>query len=203
MEQSSQIEKIYIPFGNDCAIAYQLEKLGLRNTSLPFDWIKSDLKGLIKCIEDDFTYFCDESCFTMKNTSTNFKIINDNYSDGKLADSIRMHNTVYDFHHLHDFKLYITDGITQNLEYGFKKFKEKYERRIIRFIELMRNNLVHKVIIHIGPQKDVKLLDRLKEVFDSKSYTNYEIKFIPYSEFESIGTTSWKRDEYDWANFFV
>lgn len=203
MEQSIQIEKIYIPFGNDCAVAYQLEKLGIRNTSLPFDWIKSDLEGLIQCVDDDFAHFCEETNFSMKNTSTNFKIIQENYSDGKLTDSIRMHNTVYDFHHLHDFKLYITHGITQNLEYGFKKFKEKYEKRIIRFRELMKNNLVSKVIVHIGPKKDVKLFDRLKEVFNEKSYTNYEIKFISYCEFESIGTSSWKRDEYDWASFFI
>lgn len=203
MEQLSQIEKIYIPFGNDCAIAYQLEKLGLRNTSLPFDWIKSDLEGLIQCIDDDFSYFCDESSFTMKNTSKNFKIIQDNYFDGKLTNSIRMLNSVYDFHHLHDFKLYVELGITQNLKYGFKKFKEKYNKRIIRFRELMRNNLVHKVIVHIGPQKDIELIDKLIEVFDSKSYTNFQIKFISYNEFETLKTSSWKREEYDWASFFI
>ncbi len=203
MEQLGQIEKIYIPFGNDCAIAYQLEKLGLRNISLPFDWIQSDLQCLIKCINDDFTHFCDKSSFIMKNTSVKFKIIQDNYSDGKLTDSIRMLNFTYGFHHLHDFKLNSDLEITQNLEYEFKKFKEKYARRISRFKKLMCDQSIHKVIVHIGPDKDSKLFDELRQVFDSKSYLNYKIKFIPYSEFEAVGTTCWKREEYDWASFFL
>lgn len=194
---------VYISFGNDCAIAYQLEKFNKRNISLPFDWIKCDLKGLIKCINDEFNHFMDESCFTMKNTSTSYKIIQDNYSDGKLTNSIRMLNNEYGFHHLHDFKLNITVEITQNLEYEFKKFKEKYTRRINRFNELMRDSLVHKVIIHIGPDKDSELLEELFNVFDSKSYSNYQIIFIRYSEFEKLNTTSWTRDEYDWASIFI
>ncbi len=194
---------IYIPFGNDCAVAYQLEKINKRNTSLPFDWIKSDLKGIIKCIQDDFANFLDETNFTMKNTTNTCKIIQDNYSDGKLTNSIRMVNNFYGFHHLHDFKLNITRGITENLSNGFRIFKEKYTRRIERFREIMLDNSIKKIIVHIGPDKDYKLLEELTSLLDSKLYVNYEIIFIKYSEFEKLNTTSWKREEFDWSSVFI
>ena len=194
---------IYIPFGNDCVVAYQLEKLNKRNISLPFDWIKCDLKGIIKCIQDDFSNFLDESNFTMKNTTNTFKIIQDNYSDGKLTNSIRMLNNVYGFHHLHDFKLNISLGITENLSNGFKFFKEKYTRRIERFRDIMLDNSIKKIIVHIGPDNDYKLLEELNSLLDSKSYVNYEIIFIKYSEFEKLNTTSWKREEFNWSDVFI
>lgn len=38
----------YISLGYFCSIAMDLEKLGLRNESLPFDWVISDFEGVSK-----------------------------------------------------------------------------------------------------------------------------------------------------------
>jgi len=43
----------YISLGYFCSIAMDLEKLGLRTESSPFDWLISDFEGVIRALLDD------------------------------------------------------------------------------------------------------------------------------------------------------
>ncbi len=200
------METIYIPFGSDCSIAYQIEKHGKRNASYPFDWIKSTIKGIEKCIEEDFKNFTNKNCFVSKNVSGNFPLVNDRYDEGIITNTIRMVNTIYGFHHLHDFPIdqNTSEGsLAECMEKNFISCKEKYDRRINRFVEVMKNCNIKKILIHIGPESDKSYLEsNIIPLFESKSYSNYEFLFIPYKEFEMVRTSDWTRNEYPWANIF-
>ena len=49
--------KNYISLGYFCNVASDLEQLGLRNTSSPFDWVISDFEGVIQAIDNQFSDF--------------------------------------------------------------------------------------------------------------------------------------------------
>ena len=51
--------KVIIPIGIDCRVAKFLEELGLRNFSLPFDWVVS-YSGVAKIIENEFLNYSNE-----------------------------------------------------------------------------------------------------------------------------------------------
>ncbi len=201
------MEIIYIPFGNDCSVAYQLEKHKKRYKSYPFDWIKSSIRGIEKCIQDDFLHFTNKNYFIGKNISENFQLINDKYHDAVKTNTIRMVNNYYGFHHLHDFEIEsmtCKSEISECFEKKFVIFKEKYDKRIQRFLQLMNNSSVKKILVHIGPESDrLYLQSNIVPLFESKSYSNYHFEFIPYTEFERFKTSDWKRNEYPWTNIFV
>ena len=47
----------FISLGTSCVIAYQLNKLGLRKESYPFDWAKFDINKLNNVLENNFNNF--------------------------------------------------------------------------------------------------------------------------------------------------
>ena len=49
----------YISLGYFCSVASELEKLGLRTESSPFDWVISDLEGVISNIQNCFVDYLD------------------------------------------------------------------------------------------------------------------------------------------------
>lgn len=46
-----------ISLGFFCSVASEIEKIGLRSSSYPFDWLISDFKGVIAVIENHFEDF--------------------------------------------------------------------------------------------------------------------------------------------------
>ena len=51
----------FISLGSFCSVALDLEALGLREASMPFDWnIDLRFEGVIDCIEKGFAHFLDE-----------------------------------------------------------------------------------------------------------------------------------------------
>ena len=44
----------FISLGYFCGVAEDLERIGLRSFSSPFDWLITDFKGVIKLIENRF-----------------------------------------------------------------------------------------------------------------------------------------------------
>lgn len=101
----------FISLGYFCEVAEDLEKLGLRNTSSPFDWCITDFKMNIKLIENEFD---------------NFMNI-ENLSQSRRNRNIYM-DTVYNDFFFHDFSKYET------LANQYPQVKAKYDRRIRRFL---------------------------------------------------------------------
>jgi hypothetical protein len=185
--------KIIIPFGNDCCLAHQLTMHNYRKFALPFDWIKSDLKNIINCIQNNFTDFLELNFLQKKNYSDNFPLLNNEEILNTIpTNTLRVVNTKYNFNFVHEFQY---DIISE-----YQTILNKYNRRIERFINLMMNVNIQKILVNIGKLNEKKYEDTLHELFISKNYSNYKFVFLDTTNF---GTTlSWKREEYDWKTFF-
>ena len=105
----------YISLGYFCEVAQDLEILGLRNTSSPFDWGISDFQGVINAINNEFLGFLDY----------------ENLSQNRLCRS-HYHEDKYDFYFFHDFTQY------KSLMSQYDSVKEKYLRRINRFLSSIK-----------------------------------------------------------------
>lgn len=137
------MDTVYIPLGNDCSIAYQLDKFGLRSVALPFDWILTpSINNVIMCLEDNFSKFFDN--LKVKN-KCNFPLLNEHWNEN-VSHTIRVVNE-YGFHFLHDFT---------SLE-DLPEVKEKYLRRIERFNEITSNKTIKKVFIRLGKKQQLNL----------------------------------------------
>ena len=177
---------LYIPFGSSCTIAYQLEKHKLRKSSYPFDWILSDEKAIYNILNNEFKNFIDQEYLQVKNTSHNFPIIDESWNNDK-KNTIRVFHKLYKIHFLHDFR---------NID-DIDIVREKYNRRIKRFLDCMRNQNLKKIVVHIGNNFDRQ---KFHELFIKLNFKNYEIKNISYTE---IGYTSdWMMNEFNWKQYF-
>lgn len=100
----------YISLGYFCSVASELERIGLRNESSPFDWLISDFEGIIMAIQDNFEDFLEYD----------YLVQNRQYPAYYL-------NTKYNVHFYHDFSPYAS------LREQLPLVQEKYRRRIKRF----------------------------------------------------------------------
>ena len=107
--------KNYISLGYFCDVAQDLEKLGLRSFSSPFDWGISSLPGVIEAIDNGFDGFMARENLSQ---SVNNK---DHYLDDR-----------YGFYSFHDFSKYVP------LDEQYDEVREKYQRRIARFLEKIK-----------------------------------------------------------------
>lgn len=105
----------YISLGYFCEVAHDLEKLGLRNQSSPFDWGISLFQGVIDAIDQEFDGFMDYD-----NLSQDVKT-RDHYREDK-----------YNFYFFHDFSRYCS------LASQYENVKSKYYRRINRFLQSIK-----------------------------------------------------------------
>ena len=106
----------YISLGYFCEVAQDLEKLGLRNQSSPFDWGISCFPGVIDAIDKEFYDF-----MAYDHLSQNVNI----------RERYREDN--YHFCFFHDFSKYKT------LDEQYIMVKEKYDRRIKRFLSAIKS----------------------------------------------------------------
>lgn len=102
----------FISLGYFCGVARDLEKMGLRSVSLPFDWCISDYQGVIKAIEDKFELFLERDYLVQDKVSRNHYL-----------------NTIYNIWFYHDFSEY------KSLDEQMDQVREKYSRRIKRFLK--------------------------------------------------------------------
>ena len=106
------MKKHFISLGYFCSVASELESMGLRNESSPFDWLISDFEGVIKAIQNNFENFLDYEYLSQNRQYPAYYL-----------------NTKYNVHFYHDFSPYIP------LKKQLSLVKEKYSRRIKRFYE--------------------------------------------------------------------
>ena len=139
----------FLTIGYDCSPAAALKGLNLRNEALPFDWVVSNISSLEKCFQDNFIKY-----------HTNLKF---NYNKTRLIDE-------YGFEFPHDYPLQNIDNIdniddinninnisddkigegiigeekNKIIVSDWKKYhniaKEKYDRRIKRFLNIVNDN---------------------------------------------------------------
>ena len=107
--------KHFVSLGHFCSVAMDLEALGLREASLPFDWnIDLDLPKLLDCIRNGFDGFLEE----------------DELEQSREDPSHYMNR--YGVQFFHDFDPY------RSLAEQLPAVQEKYRRRISRFYETVK-----------------------------------------------------------------
>ncbi|QQP69538.1 hypothetical protein JHE06_07900 [Carnobacterium sp. CS13] len=106
----------FISLGFFCSTASELEKIGLRDTSSPFDWLITDLKGIIQCIENRFEGLLDYENLSQYRDNPNYYV-----------------NEKYGVHFYHDFSGY--SSLKEQLPNVFKKYKRRIEKFYINIKE--------------------------------------------------------------------
>lgn len=105
----------FISLGYYCDVAKDLEKMGLRDMSSPFDWVITSFDKVIEAID---TRFIDYLSYENLEQSINNR---KNYHDKK-----------YNVFYFHDFDQY------KSLKSQYRNVFEKYNRRILRFLEKIK-----------------------------------------------------------------
>lgn len=100
----------YISLGYFCSVASELEKLGLRTESSPFDWVISDFEGDINNIKNHFADYLD------------YIFLSQDKQNREIYKNIK-----YNICFFHDFNKYTS------LKKQLPHVAEKYNRRIERF----------------------------------------------------------------------
>lgn len=126
-------EKIIIPIGIDCSIAYALREKGLRAHAYPFDWNVTPVMSAIKLISNGFDGFLEEENLVFLQPVERM-LFNEDGIDVKISDQIitpvvcRRYGILYP----HDF--------SSRGKADLPDVKRKYERRIIRLKKAIRSS---------------------------------------------------------------
>ena len=105
--------KHFISLVSFCSVALDLEALGLREASMPFDWnIDLRFEGVIGCIEKNFEHFLDEA----------------ELRQSEEAPEHYMNR--YEIQFFHDFNMW------EPLSKQLPAVQDKYERRIRHFYQI-------------------------------------------------------------------
>ena len=102
----------YISLGHCCNVAIDLEKMGLRDASMPFDWTRTRWKAILRSFNQKFDGYLNYNELYQK-------------KDGPHIYK----NLEYGIGFFHDFVAY------KSLRSQIKSVKKKYDRRIKRFFD--------------------------------------------------------------------
>jgi hypothetical protein len=201
----------YISLGNDCTIAYHIEKLGYKTTTFPFDWIQTpNILLLSKLVHNNFTELF--KYFTYVGTSY-APIIENNWNEEKQI-MLNIKNTKYDITFKHDF----TSMLYSNRKIH-SEIQVYYNNRIIEFYKIMTDATKYKKLFRIGKIEEKNRLKFLNDVFINKGFKNYTIYFVPdnltphvvydnnnipiidISQIDTIAE-NWKKSHYNWFEIF-
>lgn len=179
------MKTIHMSIGCDCAVAYQLRKQKLVEEAFPFDWAKVDkIQMLCDVLDNEFSIFFRD--YILKNQGDNFDSFGCKSKNIKSKVKMILKNKIVFPHE------------SINEHFDFDTFKEKYERRIKRFNNIVWDNNIKKIFVRADNTK-ISGSDKIKLEESLKKYgcVNYEIKFINYSDYVAENFT-WKRDYIDW-----
>jgi hypothetical protein len=155
----------FITIGYDCSPAAALRTLGLRNYALPFDWIVSNTVSLEQCFKSNFELF---------HTSLKY-----NHMRTRLIDA-------YGFQFPHDYPFKgkevdvntIGEGvigeetnshIVENWQEYYSTVKEKYNRRIERFRNIVKSDKPIIVLCRYKNQDIIKLVILFLKYFNKEN----------------------------------
>ena len=153
----------FLTIGFDCSPASALRELDLREYALPFDWIESNIRALERCFADNFARF-----------HTGLRI---SPSRTRIID-------VYGFQYPHDYPVIdennneptsaiVEKKIVENWKLYYDDIKRKYNRRIDRFIQIMRSPLPILVLCRYSVDDTLKIRGML-----NKYYNKSNVMFI-------------------------
>lgn len=113
-----------ISLGSNCQVAYQLSRLGLRGSSLPFDWaICDDAKVIKRIIQTRFLFY-----FRFHNL-----ISRDNITVDRISKRKEINDKKYNISHIHKL------NEDQDLKTEYKNLYQIEKKRIKRFNKILSN----------------------------------------------------------------
>lgn len=153
--------KHIISLGSFCSVALEIERLGFRDGSYPFDWVLShSLQHVIQLVNDNFDGFLDI------NGLNQWKSVPSTYEDVQYGIAF-----VHDFDRWH------------SLESQIASVRNKYDRRIRRFYNAISEECLF--VRYIENMEDyeyiVKNSDAISQFFKKYNRSN-EIIYIANSE---------------------
>lgn len=175
--------KVGISLGWRCKSASEGVQLGIRKRknegylTCPFDLIMSNYPGIIKCIEDDFKFFCD----------TNYLGIVQSKESGDNLIINKYYNFVFNHESPGHADLYIHEkwngGINHFIDNDYKEFKDRFNRRIANFKNYLQdpNNIIVFIIERHNTNND--------NINDIKNVLNKMYPFLQY-EFYFLDPTN-------------
>jgi hypothetical protein len=142
-----------ISLGCNCCPAAALRAMGLREKALPFDWINSNIKGLEECFKNNFKDF---------------------HKNLRINDNKTVVFDKYFFEYVHDYPLNEIDKkIVDNWEDYYPEILAKYERRIQRFLSIMREPIPLLIFTRYHISDVIKL-----KILIEKYYGRKDIFFL-------------------------
>lgn len=135
--------KHFISLGYFCSVASELERIGLRSTSSPFDWCISNYEGVIDAIENHFENFLNYDYLLQSDTECGHYF-----------------NPKYKIWFFHDFDKY------RSLEEQLPSVKDKYLRRIERFYKniqqptLFVRYISDEIVNEYGKSKELDWIEK-------------------------------------------
>jgi len=137
------MEYKFISLGFNCATALVLRDLGLRTTSLPFDWVVTNNMQVINCIENNFEKFHKKLDLTEK--------------DHWVIDE-------YGIQYPHDYPTNEDESLVDNWRDYQQEVLSKYNRRIQRFFTILNSN-ESIIVLYLG---FINYAITLKRYFEKK-----------------------------------
>jgi hypothetical protein len=146
----------FLTIGGTCKPTSALIELGYRKFALPFDWVQMSIESLEKCFKEEFRGY-------HKNLTLN--------SDNKrVIDG-------YGFEFPHDYpttsskyskesKIFEEDVIVSNWREYYEMNVKKYERRIERFLNIVRSNKPIIILTQYLYNDVLKLRELLKMYYN-------------------------------------
>lgn len=168
----------FVTMGYDCSPAAALRELKLREFALPFDWIQSNVFSIQKCFENNFSQF-----HTNLRLSHNQRRLIDEYGfefphDYPLVNNKNSNNDQnYENVGEGDFEESKLNVIVDTWLNYYNMVKEKYNRRIERFQNIMKDTKPIIVLCRYNTRHVLKL----QSLF-SKYYKKNNIFFINSSK---------------------
>lgn len=108
----------FVSLGYFCSVALELDRIGLRQESFPFDWlITESFESVMNLIKNNF------NCFLLKENL---------YQESNISPNYYYDNTCK-IHFYHDF------NSVDTLDNQYDKIKEKYDKRIERFYNRIKS----------------------------------------------------------------
>jgi hypothetical protein len=187
------MNKIIIPFGNSCTVAFQLQQKNLRYIALPFDWLLCDKFSILDLIKNNFSDLFNTNHLLIKKNNNSHYLINSSWNDNNL-NTIKIYNSKYKINFMHDF----TNNDIFESQINCENVNYKYIRRINRFTTIMTDNSIYKILIHINK---INLYDEFISIFNQLNYKNYKLLIFNYKDFENKNS-GWKLDNYNWKLLF-
>lgn len=191
------LNQVAISMGHNCSPAVRGVELGIRKrksegyNTCPFDEMWTNFPGLLKCLNDDFLYFCDKKYLCVINTIHGPMIYNSKY------------RFIFNHESPGHADLYLSQnwegGINHFINNNFERFISRYKRRIQAFKNYLldeRNFVTFLISRYNISQQELNLLNSIIR----KNYRrqNYNFKIFQANKEEvMLGLTLSQFQEHD------